>query len=668
VKRLLAAGILACLLAPLASAAAEGMSLGCAQVPRLIDAFLQQHVAYHELTPELRERLAETYLDRLDPSRTVLLEGDARLVRSTLADVLDRVREGSCTDVSDVQRLVLQRYQEMEKFVRAYVTREDYAIDESVELISDPKKRGFPANREEREALYRKLVHFQISNYVAAEVPLAEAVQKLVHRYELMTRRASEVTQEDLLANLLDSFAHTLDPHSQYLSAEMLEDFQIGMALSLEGIGVALSSRDGYTIVERIIPGGAADRLNVLRENDKIIAVAQETGEFVDVIDMALRDVVRMIRGERGTQVRLTVLRQGDTTERFAISIVRDKIDLSEQAAKLEYEERAVGDRKLKLAVLDLPSFYGDPDPGKRQSPADVARLLDEARAAKADGLLLDLSRNGGGRLEDAVAISGFFLREGGIVAIQESGARPKVLNDPDDGVRWAGPLVVLVSRISASASEILVGALKDYRRGVVVGDDYTFGKGTVQSVSPLPRGLGALKTTTALFFRPGGASTQHSGVASDVVLPSLFSDEFSERKQPYSLPSRSIEPFLGNRANSDASGQHWQPVTADVIQTLGERSRARVEVSAEFAKIRQDLAEAEQKEGVIRLAEILKKRDDSPHAGAGDRTAALDAADLGASIPPPESGARSDEKEEPTPHREEALAVLVDLVAGAGR
>jgi carboxyl-terminal processing protease len=373
-----------------------------------------------------------------------------------------------------MHKLSIERYKEMEDFVRGYVSRADYQIDESATLVIDPEKRGFPKGKAEREDLYRRLVHFQMSNYVANGEPLDEAKKKLIHRYELMTRRAQETKRDEIYARFLDAFSTSLDPHSSYLSPDNLEDFKIHMGLSLEGIGAVLSSRDGYTVVEEIVPGGSAAKEGTLKPKDKVIAVAQdEKGEMVDVIDMDLRDVVRMIRGKKGSVVRLSLLRQGATTERYTVRLVRDKINLEEQAAKLRFEEVKSGDRTYKLAVLDLPSFYGDKDAGARQATDDVQKLLKEARAAKADGLLLDLSRNGGGLLDYAVKITGFFIGKGGVVAVGDSQSRTQVLDDPDETIQWSGPLVVLTSRVTASAAEILAGAVKDYRRGVIVGDDH---------------------------------------------------------------------------------------------------------------------------------------------------------------------------------------------------
>jgi len=637
--------------------------LGCDDLGELMTYYLRRHVRYGEVDEGLRERTSATYMERVDPQRTLFLAAESRRWQKRLQGAFDGIRGGQCAPLQELREEVTKRLAAEEAAVRAFVKAPDYRVDEKARLVLDPEKRGWPKDAATRDELLRTLSHFQISNYLNAKIQPDEAEDKLVHRYELRTRRWNEQSQEELFAGFLNSFANALDPHSVYLSADDLEDFQIGMQLSLEGIGVALSERDGYAVVEEIIPGGAADRLRVLKPQDKIIAVAEENGRFVDVIDMRLRDIVRLIRGRKGTQVRLTVLRQGDEIERFEVAIVRDKIDLEEQAAKLRVEEREIEGRKLRLAVVELPSFYGDRDPSKRQGSRDLARILEDAKEANADGLLLDLSRNGGGLLEDAVRISGFFISEGAVVGIRGTTERSRVLNDSDESVQYRGPLVVLTSRVSASASEILAGALQDYRRAVIVGDDQTFGKGTVQSVFPLPPGLGALKVTTALFFRPGGASTQAAGVASDVVIPSPFNlDLFGESKLPYSLPPQSVSPFPSGEANA-GNGEGWTPVTPDLVAELRARSEARQRTDEALQKVREELAERARDDGVLEIAEILRpeKKTDTASLGEGlDVGVAPGAASPETAAAESAGRARRDEK---TPQLEEALRVLADLV-----
>ncbi len=625
-----------------ASPARADSALTCEAIPSLMSAYLQHHVQYHSLDDALKTRVVDSYVQRLDPSRTLLLQKDADRIAAQLKGNLDEVLQGDCHRLAETHLELVKRARDMEVFVRSVVGKPDYAVDQSVELVIDPAKRGWPKTTEERDALYRSLIHFQVSNYLSTGLSLDEAKTQLVHRYELLSKQLAEQKQDDLNSSFLDAFATALDPHSNYFSPDDAEDFQISMGLQLEGIGLALSSRDGYSVVEEVIPGGAADRHKGVKPKDKIIAVAQEGQEPVNIIDMKLRDVVRLIRGKKGTPVALTILRQtGDTTERFGVTIVRDKIDLEQQAAKLRFDTREIDGRKLKLAILELPSFYGDRDESKRQSERDVQNLLKQVKEEKADGLLLDLSRNGGGLLDSAVSISGFFLKDGGIVAVQQGKKEPKVIEDPDDGILYSGPLVVLTSRITASASEILAGALKDYHRAIIVGDDQTFGKGTVQSVVPLRTGLGALKITTALFFRPGGESTQQEGVPSDVVLPSLSNTpEFGEGSQPYALPGQAIPPFLDIAAKTEP----WLPVTDDVVSTLAEKSKGRVATAPDFAEVQKQLAESKKNQGVVHLSDMLKAKDG----------AALDK--------DPETAAKEAARE-PTPQLKEALNILADYV-----
>jgi carboxyl-terminal processing protease len=617
--------------------------LHCVELAPLMEQFLRHHVLHWSLDDELEARTIDTYLRRADPSRTLLTVAEEQAIVASMKGVFQRIEAGDCEPLKEMQKTLIRHQERTAKFVRTFVTSNDYKLDEKASLVLDPDKRGNPATSEERDALLRSWIHFQIATYVANGTPVAEARKKLADRYDRRLRRLLETPDKEVYGEFLDSFAGSLDPHSSYLSQEVLEDFKIGMSLSLEGIGVALSEQDGYAIAERIIPGGAADRQKALRPKDKIIAVAQEVGDFQDIIDMPLREAVALIRGKAGTKVRLSVLREGQTTDRFNVTIQRDKIDLDEQAASLRFEEREVDGRKYKLAVLDLPSFYGDADANQRQSSKDVERLLKQATAEKADGLLLDLSRNGGGLLQHAVSISGFFLRSGPIVAIENARGERQIESDSDQSVLFTGPVVVLTSRVSASASEILAGALKDYHRAVIVGDDHTFGKGTVQTVSTLPHDDGALKITTQLFFRPGGLSTQHDGVHADVVIPSLMaSEDFGEKTQPYSIPPHKTTPFLTADANSDRPGIHWMPLEDAELSSLAARSKARVDASPEFKEIRTKLAEQAKRPPTIAVSEFLHDREEAREK---------------------EPDLSDPSKEPPRPEVNEALSVLADLV-----
>jgi carboxyl-terminal processing protease len=654
----------------IAAALPASAQLRCESVARWTREYLKVHVTQNTLTPEIERRAIEIYVQRIDPSRSLLLDSEAAAARDSLVGIFDRMKRGDCAQITDLHAEMSARHKKMEETVRAYVMDPGYELDESVSLNLDPEKRGYPQTAEARETLVRKLIHFQMANYLSAGETLDEAKRLLTHRYELRTKRFSDLEPADLYSGFLDSFASSLDPHSNYLSAEVLEDFRISMSLSLEGIGVALSERDGYSVVDHIIPGGAADRLEDglrLKEGDRIIAVAEEGGEPANIIDMPLRDAVSLIRGKKGTRVHLTVLRN---TKRLAIAIVRDKIDLTEQAAKLRFETREIEGESFKLAIIELPSFYGDADPSRRQCTDDLEKLLETVREEKADGLLLDLSRNGGGLLEHAVKISGFFIRRGEVVGVEDHRGQLNVLRDLDDRILYKGPLVVHTSRVSASASEILAGALKDYRRAVITGDDHTFGKGTVQTVTQLPPGQGALKITTALFFRPGGQSTQNEGVTADVAIPSLLMiEDFGERTQPYALPSERISPFLTSHANAIGPHDRWSHVGAATLSELAKRSHERVEGSEAFAEVQEKIAEAKAKDGVMQVAELLKEREEAEAVAQVEETATGDTQGGGSTEAPTAHagqtivGAAEDESEELSPQVEEALNVLGDLV-----
>ena len=628
--------------------------LTCGDLPDLTMLFFQKHVRNRKMTPEIRDLAVEHYLRALDPQRVLFLEADRERLEKSLRNVFHETRAGDCRRLRQAHSEAVARSREIEGFVRGFVGHEGYALDENAELVLDPDERGHPATAEARDALLRSLVHFQIQNYLSGDLELDEAREKLIHRYELRTRRAEELETEELYALFLDSFGRALDPHSNFLSADVFEEFRIQMQLSLEGIGVALNEEDGYAIVREIIPGGATDRAKALEPDDRIIAVAESGKEPVDIVDMALRDVVRLIRGKKGTKVELTVIRN---KERRRVSIVRDRIDLEQQAAKLDIREIQQGDRVFKLGVLELPSFYGDGDPRtKRQGSRDVRRLLYEAREAKVDGIVLDLSRNGGGLLDDAVKITGFFLKEGGVVSVRDTEESNKVHKDPDRGILYSGPLVILTSRISASASEILAGAMKDYRRAVIVGDDHTFGKGTVQSMIPLGRpDLGALKVTTGLFFRPGGASTQLTGVAADVVLPSLLATpRIGEMVHENALPPETVRQFR-TPVKPGRTGS-WKAVSNEMIAELALRSGERVKADEAFQEIVTAINEREADDGVIRLAEMTNDTDEGATAGSLE-------GDTASNTPPVDPDAEDDNEDKPSPYVEEALRVLADLI-----
>lgn len=619
--------------------------LACRSLPGLFDNYFRMHYTYRGLTPELRTRTVEQFVRSLDPSKTMLLEADVAKLKAELPAVFDSLREssknGACDPIAQANQLLLARAKENETFVRQFLGP-NYELDKSVELVIDPEQRGYAKSMQERQAILEKMVHFQMANYLLANMKMAEAKKNLVHRYELICKRIAERDQEDLITSFAEAFALALDPHSGYMSKDRMEDFQIQMGLSLEGIGATLSSQDGFTVIEGLIPGGSAEKTGKLRPKDKIIAVAQEGEKPVPVIDMDLRDVVKMIRGKKGTKVTLTILRQGEKTETFDITIVRDKIDIKDQAASIRYEMRTSSNRSIKIGIIDLPSFYGGFGNGARNAYDDVRKLVIEAKKNKVNALVLDLSRNGGGLLDNAVRISGLFLKEGGIVATKDARGRIDILPDNDDEVLYTGPLVIVISRLSASASEILAGTLQAYNRAVIVGGDRTFGKGTVQSVVDLPN-LGGMTVTIGMFFVANGASTQQNGVTADVVVPSLLiAEDIGENQLDYPLPPQRIEAFVSASANGNNPAERWAPITPEAKQILATKSKARIEKSAEFVKLMADLAERQRNKGRVKIADLFKatkKKSDN------------------------EDGSNGEAKQIVAPLLQEAINVAVDLV-----
>jgi carboxyl-terminal processing protease len=611
------------LVSSVVSAPVAQAGLQCRLIPPIMQGFISNHVTIHKADSELEDRTVAQFIKRLDPSKIYLFQSDVDDVRGKMKGIFNRMASGDCGAMKFAHDKLTQRVSESAAKAKEILGSKTFAFEPKTEIIIDPTKRDFPKNKDESEEQLRKFIQFQISNYLASDMKINQAKTQLIHRYELNVKRNKEMTEDDIYSMFLDSFASALDAHSSYLSKDVLEDFEISMRLSLEGIGTSLSWDDGYTVVESIIPGGAAERSGEIKPKDKIISVGQgKTGAMESVIDIPLRDVVKLIRGKKGSFVRLTILRQkGEGSSTFVVTLKRETINLKEDAAKLTWVDKEVQGKKLKLAIVDLPSFYGDMSQGSRSCFEDMFKLVEEARKKGADGMLLDLSKNGGGLLGEAVRIAGLFIRRGNVVATQDAKKNLDILADEDEAISYSGPLVVLTSRLSASASEIVAGALQDYKRALIVGGDKTFGKGTVQAVSNLPRDLGAIKVTTGMFFLPAGASTQHRGVVADISIPSPFSTkDIGEQALDHSLPARTVGAFLSKEVQPTDSAMRWKPIDQSEIDTLKSLSTARVEKNKDFDKVKEELAENEKKNGVIKLADALKKQKDRKDKGETGR------------------------------------------------
>jgi carboxyl-terminal processing protease len=600
------------------SSLASASDLNCSHIAPIQMRFLSRHVVYSEMNKNLERRTVDQYIKHLDGSKIYLLQPDITAINKSMTGIFAKTREQDCAPILDAYALLKKRIRENVTFAQGYLGK-DFKFDPKTKLVTDPLKRSFAKTQKDAEDYMKKYIQLQVASYMATDVKEDEARQKALKNYDRALKKIDEEGKTpDVLASYLDSFALALDPHSTYWSPDSFEEFEIGIRLSLEGIGATLSSKDGFTVIEQLLPGGAAEKSGQLHAKDMIVAVGQdEKGVFEDVVDQDLRDVVKKIRGKKGTLVRLKILRKGDTgSKTFEIALTRDKIDIADEAAAIHYIDKEFNGKKLKIGLLDLPTFYADSREGERSSAADMKKLLREARDKKIDALVLDLSSNGGGSLQDAVEIAGQFFREGNVV--KQSSRDPMnpelVLADKDPLVDWPGPLVVLTSRVTASASEIVSGTLQDYHRAVIVGADHTFGKGTVQAVEPLPQKLGAIKTTIGLYYIPSGESTQHIGVVGDVTLPSVLSvEELGEKNLDYSLPPSHIKPFISAEAYVPTGRGAWQVIDKKIIATLKADSLKRVAKDPEFKKVREDITKSEKhKNGEVVVSDFLKDKEDA--------------------------------------------------------
>jgi carboxyl-terminal processing protease len=636
--------------------------LSCSALGPIVGKMVKQHLVVRNIDTNIRQRIADIYIKRIDPSRTLFLSDEVARIRAEFDDTFKDVMRGDCAGIDRLHKLRRDRMASVESHVRQELTRDDWKIDPAVEYVIDREKRSHPVTPDDRRAVLSRMIQYRIANLLKSGQKLDRAKQRIVNQHGRLVRRLEKLKPAKVYTTLLDSAAKALDPHSAYMSTARLKSHAIQSSLALEGIGAQLRTEDGFAVVVRVIPGGAADRQGWLRPKDKIIAVAQDGKAPVDVIDWPLGKVVDLIRGPKGTKVRLTLLREGEDVETFPITIVRDTVDLKHRAAKIAYHTVERDGRPVKLARIELQSFYGgNRNSGARQAHDDVAKLLREAENQNVQGVLLDLSRNGGGLLTQAIKLAGVFLDGGDVVRLRGRKNKRHVYRDTDGRIEWAGPLVVLTTRRSASASEIVSAALQDHARALIVGDGRTFGKGTMQRIRRLGDGMGAIKATRAFFFSPRGRTVQNTGVLSDVTLPAMFNtDGVGEVAMPYTLIDKLALP-LSKKAD-EARKISWKPISAARITRLAERSRTRVAASGQFREISDRIAATKKRvrSGKVRIGDLLND-DDGRTADTG-KTPKLNKRRSGSGTVI-RKGANASEDELSVYHLE-ALEILADHVA----
>ena len=599
--------------------------------------FDKQH---REFTPEKAQFFLDTYLKRLDNQKLFFLKSDIAQFQAFVPKLNQQVARGDISLAHRIFDKFIQRLEANYQFANEALDNKSFDFSGDDRYLVNRKDAEHPKNKSEQLKLWEQRLRYEYLQEKLGDKDHKEIVETLKRRYSRIRRHFTELDGDDVLELYLASLTRAYDPHSDYMAQHSLDNFAISMKLSLQGIGALLSSPDGTCEIVRVIPGGPAARSKKIKAKDKIVAVAQADEEPVDVVDMPLRKVVDLIRGEKGTEVRLTIIPAdaSDSSVRKNISLIRDEIPLENQEATARLIEMndAKGNQR-RLGVIDLPSFYADfnLDNSKKKkelksTSKDVAVLIERLKKENIEGLVLDLRRNGGGSLDEAIKLSGLFIREGPIVLVKDINGSINVDRDPDKGIVYDGPMIVLTSRHSASASEILAGALQDHDRALIVGDKSTHGKGTVQTLLELDRFYdprirkliadgdfqpGALKITIRKFYRPSGHSTQTRGVVPDIVLPSvnnwaegLGEAELENPMEWDFIPKEILEKEDVKLANLDRAKPY--------VEELRKLHKLRVKGDKDFAYVREDIERYKEliKDKTVSLNEAarIKEKDDN--------------------------------------------------------
>ena len=586
---------------------------------RLLEEF---HYSQQLLDADLSKKFFDGYLESLDLRHENFLQSDLAEFAHYRTN-LDTFTIGTngvanLTPAYEIYRRYLERIQQHADYVNELLKEDKFKFNTDEHILLDRRRAPYPKDLDEAKHLWSQRLRFEyLQEKLSREIsptnsavilPLpksatAEIAATLARHYRWNLHMMTNWDGTDVLQAYLNALAHAYDPHSDYFNPEHAQDFSINMSLSLFGIGAQLREDDGYCKIDLLIHGGPAEKSKQVKEGDRIVAVAQSNQPPVDVVDMELGKAVQLIRGPKGTEVRLTISPAEDRAVRRVVTLIRDEIKLEDQEAKARLIESPDGHGGTnRIGVVDLPSFYAPVDlsgntghTAPKYTSVDVAKLIEKLEREKAAGIILDLRGNPGGSLEEAVKLTGLFIKDGPVVLARLPDGSVNVDNDTDSSVLYAGPLVVLVNRFSASASEIAAAALQDYGRALVVGDNSTFGKGTVQNLNPLrpfvrpatssaTNDPGAVKITIRKFYRVSGASTQLKGVLSDIVLPDHlnYSTQYGENSLDNPLPWDTIPSANYSKLNL------VQPFLDELLRHSSER----IATNQDFIYIRQDIDE----------------------------------------------------------------------------
>lgn len=582
----------------------------------------QYHYNHQKIDDATSSEMLDLYIKRLDRNRMYFLASDINAFEKFRYELDDDILAGDVEPAYIMFNTFKARLDQRITYVdKRLQTNFDLSDDETLQI--DRSEAPWAATVAELNDLWRKKLENEALNLKLAGKDWEAIQETLTKRYTNLKKRIEQYKSEDVFQDFMNALSETFDPHTSYFSPISSENFGIDMSLSLEGIGAQLTTEDDYTKVVRIIAGGPADRSQQLWPNDKIIGVAQGVnGKMVDVIGMRLDDVVQKIRGPKGSTVRLEILSAESPpgSPSKEITLVRDKVILEDRAAQSDTVQFMHEGRSYTLGIINIPTFYIDleaqrhGDKNYKSTTHDVRRLIRELEGAGIEGIVIDLRRNGGGSLQEAIELTGLFIEDGPVVQVKSSIGSKRVENDPDPDIAYTGPMGVLVDRFSASASEIFSSAIQDYGRGIIIGSR-TYGKGTVQNLLGLDRFIntkgekfGQLKVTIAKFYRITGGTTQHRGVIPDIMFPSIYSEmDFGEDKQLHALPWDEISPAIFKshdqvsmylsrlRLNSKqrtAKDREFQYILEDIERYRTEKQRNAISLREEDRQARRDMQE----------------------------------------------------------------------------
>jgi carboxyl-terminal processing protease len=639
-------------------------------VARRVGSMLEgMHYSGNKLDDRLSAIVYDRFLEAIDGQHTSLLASDVAEFEQYKLRFDDMIRSGDVDPAFAIFARYQQRNRERIKFAIAQLDKEpDWTLNETFEF--DREKAPWAASQGELDEFWRKRVKNDALSLELTGKSWDDASKLLKKRYETTLKRIDQVSADDVFESLMNSYARAYDPHSSYFSPRSSEEYRIQMSLNYDGIGASLQLVDDYVTIMNIIEGGPAAASGTLSVKDRITGVGQgKEGPITDVLGWRIDDVVQLIRGRAGTQVRLQVLPAGAApgTAEKTLEFTRNKVTLEAQAAQKELRTIKRGDKEIRVGIINVPAFYQDVeaqsagDKEYRSTTRDVRRLIKELQAEKIDGLVLDLRGNGGGYLPEATALTGLFIDKGPVVQLKVTTGELEVQDDPESGAAYSGPLAVLVDRFSASASEIFAGALQDYHRATILGQR-TFGKGTVQNLVPLdrwsPRPVnGQLTVTIGKFYRITGESTQHRGVEPDVPLPSQIDmDEFGESALEGALP---WDRIAGVPFHSEAKAQ--QPN----IPVLVTEEKARADKDPDYRWLVADLAAAETMRKQTSLSLNLQQRKAEREHLEKDRLARENARRAAQGLPALKSSEELADAKFPDTVLDQAAEVMTDMVTG---